>query len=59
VWLTSHPDQFIPGKLSRYPLIPQLVWTFWGREKLLFAEVDKEKRVEELVKFERRKIRTT
>jgi hypothetical protein len=40
-WLFSHPGQFTPGKVPRCPLIPQLVWTFWGREKLLSAEADK------------------
>jgi len=40
-------------------LIPQLVWTFWGREKLISAEADKDKCAEEFVKIVNRKIRTT
>jgi hypothetical protein len=58
-WLTSLPGNFTTGKVPRCPLTPQHAWAFWGREKLLTAEADKEKCSKELMKIVHRKIRTT
>jgi hypothetical protein len=58
-WLASLPGHFTTGKVSRCPLIPQHAWTFWGREKLLTTEADKEKCSKELMKIVHRIVRTT